>query len=232
MLRCGCAYGDVVFCELVVKVVYADLASVAMKRLALLSPSKSLYTALLVGCTPGWRSPVVRLFIVVATTATACAVFFVAIVYPVAGSRSALVQFTIISNNLTRQYRISHRVCSVSPEVGVSSCSRSCPSFEVRRRWSISQARVAWSDAPELEDVARERGSYGSRRRELRHLLLVSHCFCHAPRPSYIPYLSDTVSGAFVSVTVSARSSGRRRGASVGSASTATTVATAALLEG
>jgi hypothetical protein len=42
----------------------------------------------------------------------------------------------------------------------------------VRRRWSILQAQMAWSDAPELEDVARERGSYGSRRRELRHLLL------------------------------------------------------------
>ena len=104
-----------------------------------------------------------------------------------------------------------------------------CPSFRVRRRWSISQARVAWSDAPELEDVARERGSYGSRRRELRHLLLVSHCFHHASRPCYIPYLSDTVSWAFVSVP--ARSSRRSRGASVGSASTAATVATATLLE-
>lgn len=102
--------------------------------------------------------------------------------------------------------------------------------FWVRRRWSISQARVAWSDAPELEDVARERGWYGSRRRELRHLLLVSHCFQHAPLPCHVPYLSDTVSGAFVSVSVSARSSGRRRGASVGSASSATTATTAALL--
>ena len=91
---------------------------------------------------------------------------------------------------------------------------------------------MAWSDAPELEDVARERGSYGSRRRELRHLLLVSDCFQHALLPCYIPYLSDAVSGAFVSVSVSARSSGRSRGASVGSASTAATVATAALLEG
>jgi hypothetical protein len=90
---------------------------------------------------------------------------------------------------------------------------------------------VAWSDAPELEDVARERGSYGSRRRELRHLLLVSHCFHCASRPCYIPYLSDTVSGAFVSVAVSARSSGRRWGASVGSATSATAAATTALLE-
>ena len=90
--------------------------------------------------------------------------------------------------------------------------------------------RLEWhgSDAPELEDVARERGSYGSRRRELRHLLLVSDCFQHALLPCYIPYLSDAVSGAFVSVSVSARSSGRSRGASVGSASSATT---AALLE-
>ena len=88
---------------------------------------------------------------------------------------------------------------------------------------------MAWGDAPELEDVARERGSYGSRRRELRHLLLVSHCFHHPCLPHYIPYLSDTVSGAFVSV--SARCSGRRRGASVVSASSAATVAAAALLE-
>ena len=90
--------------------------------------------------------------------------------------------------------------------------------------------RLEWhgSDAPELEDVARERGSYGSRRRELRHLLLVSHCFQHASLPWYVPYLSDAVSGAFVSVSVSARSSGRGRGASIGSASSA---AAAALLE-
>jgi hypothetical protein len=35
-LGCGCAYGDVVFCELVVEVVYANLASVATKRSAIL----------------------------------------------------------------------------------------------------------------------------------------------------------------------------------------------------
>ena len=36
MLGCGCAYGDVVFCELVVKVVYADLASVAKDKSAIM----------------------------------------------------------------------------------------------------------------------------------------------------------------------------------------------------
>ena len=54
---------------------------------------------LLVGCAPGRRSSVVRLVIFVASTATASAVFFVAIVYPVAGPRSAVVQCTTISNN-------------------------------------------------------------------------------------------------------------------------------------
>lgn len=85
-----------------------------------------MYKSLLVGCAPGWRSSVVRLVVFIASTATASAVFFVAIVHPVAGSKSALVQITIVSNKHTRQYRISRRVCSVSPEVGVSSCSRSC----------------------------------------------------------------------------------------------------------
>jgi hypothetical protein len=35
MLSCGCAYGDVVFCELVVEVVYADLTSVAVDNSAM-----------------------------------------------------------------------------------------------------------------------------------------------------------------------------------------------------
>jgi hypothetical protein len=87
---------------------------------------------LLVGCAPGRRSPVVTLVIFIATTATACAVFFVAIVYPVASSRSAAAQYTTMSIELTRQCRISRRVCSVSPEVGVSSCSYSW--VQVRRR--------------------------------------------------------------------------------------------------
>jgi hypothetical protein len=47
---------------------------------------------LLVRCAPGWRSSVVRLIVFIATTtATACAVFFVAIVYPVAGPKSVPV---------------------------------------------------------------------------------------------------------------------------------------------
>ena len=129
MLSCERAYGDVVFCELVVEVVYADLTSVAGNESAIIRLLRSLYLALLVGCAPGWRSSVVRFVIFVATTATASAVFFVAIVYPVAGPISAAVQCTTISNNLTRQCRISRRVCSVSPEAGVSSCSRSCPSL-------------------------------------------------------------------------------------------------------
>lgn len=157
MLDCGRAYADVVLCELVVEVVYTDLASVAMKGSAMFWRSRSLCIILLVGCAPGWRSSVVQIVIVVATTATACAVFFVAIVNPVAGSKSAVVQCTTISNNLTRQCRISRRVCSISPEVGVSSCSRGYPSFEsaaagryrrlewhgvMRRSWRMSRANV------------------------------------------------------------------------------------------
>jgi hypothetical protein len=33
---CGCAYGDVVFCKLVVKVVYTDLASVTRDKSAII----------------------------------------------------------------------------------------------------------------------------------------------------------------------------------------------------
>ena len=57
----------------------------------------SLYMFLLIGCAPSRRSSVVRLVIFIATTATACAVFFVAVVYPVAGLRSAAVQSTTMS---------------------------------------------------------------------------------------------------------------------------------------
>jgi len=92
VLDCECAYGNVVFRELVVKVVYTDLASVAVDMLAMVGFLRSLYTVLLVGCAPGRRSPVVRLVVFIATAATAYAVFFVAIVYPVAGSKSAAVQ--------------------------------------------------------------------------------------------------------------------------------------------
>ena len=119
--------------------------------------SSSLCTILLVGCAPSWRSSVVQIVVVVAATATACAVFFVAIVNPVAGPISALVQCTSTSINLTRQCRISRRVCSISPEVGVSSCSSSYPSFGsaaagryrrlewhgvMRRSWRMSRANV------------------------------------------------------------------------------------------
>ena len=43
MLSCGCAYGDVVFCELVVEVVYADLTSVAGNKSAIIRLLKILY---------------------------------------------------------------------------------------------------------------------------------------------------------------------------------------------
>jgi hypothetical protein len=60
----------------------------------------------------------------------------------------------------------------------------------------------------------------------MRHLSLVS-CGCrNGSLSGLIPYLSDAVSGAFFS----ARSSGSRRSASVGSASTAVAATAATLL--
>jgi hypothetical protein len=184
-----CAYDDVVFCELVVEVVYADFASVASEsqrfiRFALLfQPFR-----LLVRCTPGWCSSVVGLVVFVTAAATTCAVFFIAIVYPVTGPRSAGVQngYTF-PMRLTHRCRISRLVCSVSPEVGVSSCSSFVSAAAGRYR------RLEWhgGDAPELEDVARERGLYGSRRREMRHLSLVSRA-CRSM------FFSPTVSLTFL----------------------------------
>jgi hypothetical protein len=90
-IRSGaCAYGDVVFCELVVEVVYADLASVAKtsQRIFALSIPRVF---ILVGCAPSRRSSVVCFIVFVTTTATSRAVFFVAIVHPIADSMSAAV---------------------------------------------------------------------------------------------------------------------------------------------
>jgi hypothetical protein len=150
-IRSGaCAYGDVVFCELVVEVVYADLASVAktsQRSFALRIPRVSI----LVGCAPSRRSPVVRFIVFVTTTATSRAVFFVAIMHPVADSMSANVRCKSVPNALTHQCRIFRRVCSVSPEVGVSSCSSFVSAAAgryrrlewhgvMRRSWMMSQA--------------------------------------------------------------------------------------------
>jgi hypothetical protein len=107
--------------------------------------------SILVRCAPGRRSSVVRFVVFVTTTATSRAVFFVAIVHPVADSMSAAVRYKILSNALTRQCRIFRRVCSVSPEVGVSSCSSFVSAAAgryrrlewhrvMRRSWMMSQA--------------------------------------------------------------------------------------------
>jgi hypothetical protein len=60
----------------------------------------------------------------------------------------------------------------------------------------------------------------------MRHLSWVSYCCRNGFVSRYVPYLSDAVSGALFS----ARSSGSRRSASVGSASTAVATAAATLL--
>lgn len=95
-----------------------------------------LWIILLVGCAPRRSPPVVNVFIFVSTAATARAVFFIAVVYPVADPKLAgSPQSALYASVLTRRYHFFRRVCSVSPEVGVSSCSF----VRVRCCWSISQ---------------------------------------------------------------------------------------------
>jgi hypothetical protein len=91
---------------------------------------------LLVRCAPRGSPSVVGFVVFISTAATTRAIFFVAIVYPVADSELARDPSPVLDVRLlTHRCHFFRRVCSVSPEVGVSSCS-----FDrVRRRWSISQ---------------------------------------------------------------------------------------------
>lgn len=130
-------YGDVIFCELVVEVVYTDFASVAGTKSAVVRLRVLRSRSLLVRCAPRRSPSVVGVFVFVSTAATARAVFFVAIVYPVADSELARSPPSLLHDHVfTHRCHFFRRVCSISPEVGVSFvfvCSSPPPLVDIAR---------------------------------------------------------------------------------------------------